>query len=82
VTVAALRAILDGPCPDHHRLADLNELIAHGENLTGAARRLRLSVETLTKWLERQGRYDLVTVLRARDPLTAAELIPQKEFHR
>lgn len=49
------------------RVEDLEWMDAHGESLSGAARRLGLTTASLERYLHRHRRHDLVARLRARD---------------
>lgn len=53
---------------DHSaRAEDLRWLAATGENLTGAARRLGITVCALEKWAQLHGMRDELAVLRGRE---------------
>lgn len=50
------------------RVEDVEWMDAHGECLSGAARRLGLTSSSLERYLHRHRRHDLVARLRAREP--------------
>jgi hypothetical protein len=54
---------------DEARAEDVRWMVATGENLSGAARRLGLSPKGLEKWCQRRGLGELAYALRRREPI-------------
>jgi hypothetical protein len=60
-------------------IEDIEFMTRHGESLNGAATRLDRTPAALERALQRLGRHDLVSALRARNPINPARSDQQRE---
>lgn len=55
-------------CARHHRAEDLRWMAETGESLTGAAKRIGMSRESLERWMREHGMRPELAVLHSREP--------------